>query len=144
MTRDTTTGEKFEKATARALTRRGIPFESQVEVGQKPGGGKHRVDHLVMRPNGTQLLVSCKAQNVSGTAEEKIPYEIIKLAHCVMQDRKRFGPYAVIVLDGSGWSQGMREMLKGEVWNWMARARQYVRIYDSAEEFIKHEFPPKH
>lgn len=144
MSRGTGTGGQFERAVAAILQRCQVPFLSQVEVGEKPGGGKHRVDHVVTLSSGQELLVSCKTQNVGGTAEEKIPFELVKLAHTVFDNPDRWGEYAVLVLDGDGWSSGIKKMLNEDAWLWMDEARKRVRIYYSAEDFAKTEFPDQY
>ncbi|MEW6662366.1 MAG: PD-(D/E)XK nuclease superfamily protein [Bacillota bacterium] len=47
------------------------------------------------------MLISLKWQQTSGTAEQKVPFEVICLAHAVQQ-----GGYnkAYLVLGGAGWS----------------------------------------
>lgn len=144
MSRDTTTGEKFERKTGEVLARCGIPFSSQVHVGGKPGGGRHRVDHVVHRGNGQDLLVSCKTQTSTGTAEEKLPFELMKLAHTVTDDMKRWGEYAVLVVAGDGWSEGIKKMLEDDAWMWMPEARRMVRVYYSADDFVREEFPTQY
>ena len=141
MSRDTTTGEKFEQSTAEVLKRCGISFSSQVTVGDKPGGGKHRVDHVVHRANGQHLLVSCKTQTSSGTAEEKLAFELMKLAHTVTDDQKKWGDYAVLIVSGTGWTPGIKKMLEDDAWVWMEEARKRVRVYYSTDAFVEAEFP---
>ena len=46
---------------------------------QKRNGGKHKLDILL---NGDELI-SLKYQRVQGTAEEKIPFEFMKLQHAI-------------------------------------------------------------
>lgn len=144
MSRDTGTGGKFERKTGAVLKRCGVPFKAQVEVGEKPGGGKHRIDHVVTRPDGSELLVSCKTQNTGGTAEEKLPYELMKLAHTLTEDPERWGEYAVLIVDGDGWSAGIKKMLEDDIWMWMDEARKRVRVYYSADDFVKAEFPSQY
>jgi hypothetical protein len=142
-TRDTGTGDKFERKTGGVLRRSDITFDSQVNVGKKPGGGSHRVDHVVHRPDGSgqKLLVSCKTQSVGGTAEEKIPYEMMKLAKTVSENPQTWGDYAVLILDGDGWSDGIKEMVEKDSWSLIREVRNLVRVYYSADEFVEKEFP---
>jgi hypothetical protein len=97
--RDTTTGSVLEQMVYPALEKGGYHLRRQVEVGVRPGGGKHFVDVLAER-QGLRTLISLKWQQVSGTAEQKIPYEIICLA-----DALTSGNYnaAYLVLGGPGW-----------------------------------------
>lgn len=98
--RDTKTGGVLEAMILPSLTGGGYTYEMQANVGQRPGGRAHRVDALVTAPDG-QILVSLKWQQVGGTAEQKIPFEVICLAIAV-----KAGPYrrAYLVLGGEGWT----------------------------------------
>jgi hypothetical protein len=82
-----------------ALTRGGYTSLTQQQVGQRFGGGRHFVDVIAVK-EGQKYLVSLKWQQVSGTAEQKVPFEIICLADAVRQ-----GTFAkaYLVLGGEGW-----------------------------------------
>lgn len=95
--RDTTTGISYEKYMETMLTEASIPYTKQVTVGPGRTGRNHRIDLII-----GETLVSLKYQDKSGTAEEKIPYEVMILDHLVRQ----FDQYnsAIIVLYGeNGW-----------------------------------------
>lgn len=80
MSRDTTTGTSYEKEIESLLEQFSIHnFQSQINIGKKRNGGKHYVDILL---NGGELI-SLKYQKVQGTAEEKIPFEFMKLQDAV-------------------------------------------------------------
>lgn len=99
--RDTTTGGNYEDEVQNLLeTRSNHKVEPQVNVGRKRNGGKHVVDILL---NGEELI-SLKYQEVQGTAEEKIPFEIMKLQHMVIDGKYKS---ATIVLSGPD-----------KAWNW--------------------------
>ena len=100
MGRDTRTGGVLEAMVLPALTRGGYEYKVQVKVGKRPGGGTHKVD-AVAKKNGEQILVSLKWQQVGGTAEQKVPFEVICLAEEV-----RSGEFAraYLVLGGDGWT----------------------------------------
>lgn len=68
-------------------------------IGERLGGGKHFVD-IVAEKEGKKYLISLKWQQVQGTAEQKVPFEVICLAHAIRQ-----GGYerAYLVLGGRGW-----------------------------------------
>ena len=85
-----------------SLTQGGYTPKRGVNVGQRIGGGKHIVDVLATQADGTKILVSLKWQQVPGTAEQKVPFEIISLADAIA---KAGGDYAkaYVVLGGSGW-----------------------------------------
>ena len=82
-----------------ALKRGGYAFDTQVNIGKRIGGGIHKVD-AVAEKEGRKWLVSLKWQQVSGTAEQKVPFEVICLAEAVGQ-----GGFekAYLVLGGEGW-----------------------------------------
>lgn len=82
-----------------ALKRGGYTFLTQQHIGDRFGGGRHFVD-VVAEKNGRKYLVSLKWQQVSGTAEQKVPFEVICLA-----DAARQGAFdkAYLVLGGEGW-----------------------------------------
>ncbi|MGD1027404.1 PD-(D/E)XK nuclease superfamily protein [Candidatus Binatus soli] len=97
--RDTGTGAVLEKMMLPALERGGYSCHAQVRNGTRLGGGTHFVD-IVAEKGGQKLLISVKWQQVSGTAEQKVPFEIICL-----EDALRSGEYqrALVVLGGDGW-----------------------------------------
>lgn len=97
--RDTGTGRDFELLADRALERGGYSHESQLRVGSRPGGGSHKVDKAIRRGDRARL-VSFKWQQTAGTAEQKVPYEVICLMAAVDE-----GPWdkAYLVLGGDGW-----------------------------------------
>lgn len=84
-----------------ALHRGGYQCTEQVDVGQRLGGGRHKAD-VVASDGAEQFLISAKWQQVSGTAEQKVPFEIMCLAHAVRSSGDRFSR-AYLVLGGGGW-----------------------------------------
>ena len=74
-----------------------------VNVGQRPSGKRHIVDVVAKTNDGASYLISLKWQQVAGTAEEKIPYEVLCLAHALRTGRDDFKS-AYLVLGGNGWS----------------------------------------
>ncbi len=96
--RDTSTGTKYEKRMEVLLEENDISFKSQTVIGKKRNGGNHRVDLII----DDEILVSLKHQEVSGTAEEKVPFEFMKLQHAVEDYKYK---HAIIVLSGDkGWT----------------------------------------
>lgn len=102
MPRDTTTGGVLERLVLPALEHGGYQYHEQEVIGTRPGGHKHKVDVLVWSPDKA-FLVSVKWQQVSGTAEQKVPFELICLAEAVLKSEGRFAK-AYLVLGGDGWS----------------------------------------
>ena len=115
--RDTTTGTVFEDMLALALSHGGYEAQKQVVVGERLGGRKHKVDWIATAPNGDKFIISVKWQQTSGTAEQKVPFELLCLIDTVSKgsgDYKR----AYLVLGGGGWTlrdwyigDGLREFL---------------------------------
>lgn len=137
--RDTTTGRDFENRVEAALKQAGFTTAHQVLAGTRPNGGRHYVD-VVARKDGRNLLVSLKWQQAGGTAEQKIPYEVICLAEAIAQSAKaerqenRFSK-ALLVLGGDGWT--LKEWyLSGELKRHLPAAGAVVQIH-SHESFLK-------
>jgi hypothetical protein len=99
MPRNTSTGEVLERMILPALSRGGYSWVRKKCIGERLGGGRHFVD-IVAEKEGKKYLISLKWQQVQGTAEQKVPFEVICLAHAIKQ-----GGYekAYLVLGGRGW-----------------------------------------
>ena len=108
--RNTGTGIVLEQMVLPALCMGGYSYQKQVRIGVRPGGRRHVVDVLASDKGGRKYLVSLKWQQVSGTAEQKVPFEAICLAEAI---RTGEGEYhkAYLVLGGDGWS--LREFYLG-------------------------------
>lgn len=96
----TRTGGVLERMILPALDQGGYTYETQVNLGQRLGVGRHVVDAIAQK-DGRRILVSLKWQQVSGTAEQKVPFEVICLLEAL-----RSGQYAkaYLVLGGEGWT----------------------------------------
>ena len=96
---NTRTGGVLEAMILPALGRGEYLHRAQVAIGERLGCGRHVVD-AVAEKDGRQVLVSVKWQQVAGTAEQKVPFEVICLLEAVQR-----GPYAkaYLVLGGEGW-----------------------------------------
>jgi len=99
--RDTRTGAVLEQMILPALRQGGYTYKLQVDIGDRLGTGRHKVD-AVAQGAGEEIPISLKWQQVSGTAEQKVPFEIICLAHAIDQSGGRFTK-AYLVLGGGGW-----------------------------------------
>ena len=108
--RDTRTGAVLEQMVLPALRQGGYAVRRQVNIGSRPSGRRHVVDVLATGADGKGVLISLKWQEVSGTAEQKVPFEVICLAEAI---RARDSQYqkAYLVLGGPGWS--LREFYTG-------------------------------
>lgn len=101
--RNTLTGAVLEDTVVPALRRNGYSFGVQQNIGISLGGRKHRADVVIDLSKTTRTVVSVKWQQTSGTAEEKVPFEVIKLVHAVKSSSNVI-PYAYLILAGTGWS----------------------------------------
>ena len=82
-----------------ALEQGGYSYKAQTKLGQRLGVSSHVVD-AVAEEDGKQILISVKWQQVSGTAEQKVTFEVMCLLEAI-----EVGPYekAYLVLGGEGW-----------------------------------------
>src|SRR5713226_2791692 len=97
--RDTGTGGVLEAMVLPALQRGGYTYKVQQVIGSRFGGGRHFVD-VIAEKDGRQYLVSMKWQQVAGTAEQKVPFEVLSLADAVLTGSFQ---KAYLVLGGEGW-----------------------------------------
>jgi len=130
--RDTTTGAVLEQMVLPALRRGGYDPQSQVRIGQRFGGGRHIVDVVARHSSGRASLVSLKWQQVSGTAEQKVPFEAISLADAILSDPDHYTK-AYLVLGGQGWK--LRDFYIGGGLNQHLRHGDLVTIL-SLEDFV--------
>lgn len=94
--RNTSTGGVLEAMIVPALLFGGYEVSKQVQVGCRPGGGVHNVD-AIARKDASVILVSLKWQQTSGTAEQKVPFEVMCLADAVKAGHAN---KAILVLGG--------------------------------------------
>ena len=119
-----------------ALTRGGYTFTKQVRVGTRCGGGVHNVDAVAER-DGRKVLVSLKWQQTSGTAEQKVPFEVMCLADAVRAEQ---ASRAFLVLGGDGWtlrdyytSGGLAEHLIHASFVQVVTLEAFVRLANNGE-----------
>ncbi len=130
--RDTTTGSNYEAiielCIKRSCEKNNLEAISQATIGTKPGGGKHRVDWEIIDKQDPESrgLISCKYQGTSGTAEEKMAYEVIKLLYTMKTDTRYKKSW--IIMGGEGWSTGMREFIKNHLSEWIPSMSDKVEI----------------
>jgi hypothetical protein len=137
MGRDTTTGSSYEAiiemCIKRSCEKNNLKAANQVTIGIKPGGGKHRVDWEIADITNPDKrgLISCKYQGTSGTAEEKIAYEVIKLLHAMKVDSRYEKSW--IIIGGEGWSSGMRAFIKVHLREWIPEMKNKIEILTTDE-----------
>lgn len=96
------TGRALELAVIPSLQQGGYALAEQVIIGRRITGLKHKVD-IVARKPGAAFLISVKWQQEPGTAEQKVPFEVICLKDAVIHS---LGEYrrAYLVLGGVAWT----------------------------------------
>jgi hypothetical protein len=130
--RDTTTGSNYEAiiemCIKRSCEKNNLEAISQANIGIKPGGGKHRVDWEIIDKENPNLrgLISCKYQGTSGTAEEKMAYEVIKLLYTMKMDPRYKKSW--IIMGGEGWSTGMRTFINNHLSDWIPEMQNKISI----------------
>ena len=97
---NTRTGAVLEAMILPALKQGEYTYTTQEVIGTRFGGGRHIVDAIAER-DGKQFLVSLKWQQTGGTAEQKVPFEVISLADVVLAGKF---VKAYLVLGGEGWT----------------------------------------
>jgi hypothetical protein len=114
--RDTTTGTINEKEIEKFLIENfSQKIKSQVIIGKKRNGGLHVVDLMIggethtpknkKRPISNHKggkLISLKHQEVAGTAEEKVPFEVMKLQDAI--DDYSYESAIIVLCGNSGWT----------------------------------------
>ncbi len=108
--RDTRTGYVLEQMIIPSLEHGGYTYEPQYNIGRRLGGGKHVVDVLAKDSEGNKIIISLKWQQVSGTAEQKVPFEAMCLAETILSSQDAYKK-AYLVLGGEGWR--LREFYTG-------------------------------
>lgn len=101
--RDTRTGGVLESLILPALSKGGYKYEKQMVIGTRPGGAQHKIDVLAEDGSGQRYLISMKWQQVGGTAEQKVPFEVICLGDIMARHPGAYRT-AYLVLGGPGWS----------------------------------------
>ena len=99
--RDTTTGTVMEQMVQLALAHGQYKCERGKTVGTRLGVGRHKIDTYAEDQRGRIHLISLKWQQVSGTAEQKIPFEVISLIDVLLKNESYYKAH--LVLGGEGW-----------------------------------------
>ncbi len=132
MLRDTTTGLIFEQMILPSLRGGGYLSSRQVHIGARLGGGRHMIDFIAEDREGRAYLISVKWQQVTGTAEQKVPFEAMCLAESIRESNDKY-IRAYLVLGGGGWK--LRDFYIGGGLNEHLRFGDLVRIV-SLESFV--------
>jgi hypothetical protein len=124
----TTSGQVLEKIIVPIAESNGYRIETQARLGPGIGGGQHWLDGLVTATNGDQIALSLKWQAGPGTADEKVPFEIVKLL--TLKDASPQIKRAYIIIGGRGFRERLLAYYKsGAITPYIPRARE-VTITD--------------
>ncbi len=146
------TGEILERMVLPALERAGLHYRRGVYIDHRPHGKRHKIDVLAWDDAGRIFLISLKWQEVGGTTEQKVPFEVLSLAdavrlgptqypraachHCGVPFQAHSSPQPIVaylVLGGPGWT--LREYYIGGGLNQHLRYADLVNII-SLENFV--------
>ena len=129
----TRTGGVLESMILPALDRGGYEHRKQVVIGKRLGGHSQKVDVLALADREReQIPISLKGQQSSGTAEQKVPFEVLSLAEAVHKSHGKFKK-AYLVLGGDGWT--LREFyVSGQIRDYLKNC-EVVEIV-SLETFV--------
>ena len=83
-------------------------YTRQCHIGKCIYGKNHTVDFILYHPIRWQdcLVIQCKWQAVGGSIDEKFPYAVMSIQLNEFE--------TIIVLDGSGYSKGAGDWLRGQ------------------------------
>ena len=123
-------GSQFEQLCRATLEiwcpKNGLTLSNQEKLSfPKPGGGQHFVDIEIISANNPNIrgLFSCKFQKTSGTTDEKLAYEVIKL---------------LSAMGGTGWSESIIGFVKsGEIKKWIPAMKDKVTIFLNPNDLIQ-------
>lgn len=98
---NTRTGGVLENMVLPALRLGGYSYKVQEKIGRRLGLGTHKVDVVALKGE-QRFLISLKWQQVSGTAEQKVPFEVICMLDAMLAAPGTYAK-AYVVLGGEGW-----------------------------------------
>ena len=102
--RAVTSGKELQDAVLSLGGELDLVVNREVPVGRRIWGAKRRIDVVLKHPSTrVSLGIECKYQEVSGSAEEKIP--------ATLEDIRAWPIRGVVVYCGSGFSSNMESYL---------------------------------
>lgn len=110
---------EYEQLIGGLIRQKGLIPIPQVDIGKRPDGRRHRADFVVATENG-EVIVSCKVQHEKGTAEEKLPFEVLKLVYALETNPQY--RHAYLVLGGGGWDERLLGFIRKELPNYLRGA----------------------
>jgi len=140
MQRNTDSGRFFEATVEQAIRRsceaNNLSAYSQRYIGTTPAGRRHKVDWELVHNADPSVrgIVSCKFQMNTGTTEEKVPYEVVKLVHAMENDARY--KKAWIVLGGTGFSPGLKEFFEKKLHEKIPQMKNKVFIIPDTDTLL--------
>ena len=132
MSRDTGTGAAFKHVVEGILNsisaKQNVMIQRGITVGLKPNGQPNRFDFSISRDTNHDIrgLVSCRSQSTSGSAEEKVPFEVVRMLRTMSLDsRYRRG---WIILGGNGWSSDLLDFYVHDLIEFIPQMKNKVHI----------------
>ncbi|PZR60124.1 MAG: hypothetical protein DLM50_00010 [Candidatus Meridianibacter frigidus] len=115
------------------MEKNGYAYVKQKYLSPGLGGGRQRVDTLVTATDNALVNVSVKWQGGSGSVDEKVPAEILKML--VLKDANPAIKRCYIVLVGPGWATNrLKAFYKNDIATFIPRAKE-VKIIE-LDEFM--------
>src|SRR5947208_8130446 len=94
------TGEHFQNQIEEALNLYGYSFQKQISDGRRPHGGRF-VHDFILTGKFSTIAIEVKAQKVSGTGDEKVPYAVLCYEEAT---NKAYDDYRIVIA-GNGWNK---------------------------------------
>ena len=119
MSKDTSTGADLKAVVGLRLKqvcpKAGISVLENLAVGTKPNGRPNRFPFVLVSDHNHErrALVACKAQNFGGSAEEKVPFDVIRILEAMEHDNRYVRSF--LVLGGTGWSSDLIDFYVGNL-----------------------------
>ena len=93
------TGKTYKAALNSFVRECGYSLAEDVVVGEKIDGSKMKASFVIRPERKRRVLVFVRTQTVSGSTEDKIPYDLLNAEKVRSKGEKAF-----LVLSGKGWS----------------------------------------
>jgi hypothetical protein len=104
-------------------------YEKQIFIGNQLFNNRYKADFVI----DDSIIVSLKWQQVPGTAEQKVIYEIASLIKIIIESNKYTKAY--LVIGGNGFSANAKEYLFNQRYKDILKNEDLVKSI-STEDFI--------
>jgi hypothetical protein len=83
-------------------------------------------------------VMSCRSQTVGGTAQEKVPFEVIRMLRLMRADENCVRGW--LVLGGTGWGEGVLRFFRLELGDYLVGMRGRVVVISTDELLTMKDF----